>query len=193
MILVELLNVPIGGTQNENTVVSYNEEGNIITEGETFRDTQNVNNNRYIPQLDEYKEYGVNIPSEPYPDSGNKERMPYPTDSNTENFSLLSSGDDSYVPFPFSVIDKISTLTYENETSLGIIGAGSLETNVINKVAQIQNKMSSDLVKFAITYFQPPEDEANEFENRMRGESVGQQTLPPEAVGWQEYNTRLKK
>jgi len=187
-----VINVPIGGTQNENTVVSYNEEGNIITEGETFRDTQNVNNNRYIPQLDEYNEYGVNIPSEPYPDSGNKERMPYPTDSNIENFSLLSSGDDSYVSFPFNVIDKISTLTYENETSLGMIGAGSLETSVINKVAQIQNKMSSDLVKYSITYFQPPEDEANEFENRMRGESVGQQTLPIESVGWQEYNTRLK-
>lgn len=187
-----IINVPIGGTQNENTVVSYNEDENIITQGETFRDTQNVNNNRYIPQSDEYNEYGVNIPSEPYPDSGNKVRIPYPTDSTINKFSLLSSGDDSYVSFPFDVIDKISTLTFNNETSLGMIGASEMETNVINKVAQIQNKVSSDLIKYAITYFQPADEETSDFEDRMRGVLSSQNGLPTEAVGWQEYNTQLK-
>ena len=187
-----VINVPIGGSQNENTVVSYNEEGNIITEGETFRDTQNVNNNRYIPQSDDYNEYGVIIPSEPYPDSGNKERRPYPTDSTINKFSLLSSGDDSYVSFPFDVIDKISSLTFDNETPLGIIGANIMETNVIGKVSQIQKKLTSDLINFAITYFQPPEEEPSDFEDRMRGQLSSQNGLPNEAVGWQEYNTRLK-
>lgn len=183
-----IINIPIGGTQSENTIISYSEDENIITEGETFRNNQNVNNNRYIPENDEYGEYGVNIPSEPYPESANKTRLPYPPYSNTENFSLLSSGKEPYVTFPFNVLDKISTLTFENETSLGMIGAHNLETNVINKVAQIQNKMSSDLINFAITYFKPPEEEASEFENRMRGEGLGDVGIPMEAVGWQEYN-----
>ena len=187
-----IVKVPINGVQSENTVISYDEDGNIITEGETFRDTQNVNNNRYIPPMDGYEEFGVVIPSEPYPDSSVKDRIPYPAYSNTESFSLLSRGDSPYVTFPFDVIDKISTINYNNESSLGIIGAGVLETNVISKVSQIQNKMSSDLIKFAITYFQPPEEEASDFEDRMRGEPSNGGVLPDEAVGWQEYNRQLK-
>ena len=187
-----VVRIPIGGTQNENNVVSYNEDENIITQGEIFRDTQNVNNNRFIPQQDEYREYGVVIPSEPYPNSSDKDRLPYPTDSNTDSFSLLSSGDDSYVAFPFNVIDKISSLTFNNESSLGLIGAGLLETNVIAKTAQIEKKISSDLIKFAITPFRPTENEPNEFQNRMRGDAIVTNSLPPEAVGWQEYN-RLNK
>ena len=188
----KVIRIPIGGTQNENNVVSYNEDENIITQGEIFRDTQNVNNNRFIPQQDEYREYGVVIPSEPYPNSSDKDRLPYPTDSNTDSFSLLSSGDDSYVAFPFNVIDKISSLTFNNESSLGLIGAGLLETNVIAKTAQIEKKISSDLIKFAITPFRPTENEPNEFQNRMRGDAIVTNSLPPEAVGWQEYN-RLNK
>ncbi len=188
----KVINIPVGGTQNENNVISYNEDENIITQGEIYRDTQNVNNNRFIPERDEYNEYGVNTPSEPYPNSGEKDRLPYPTNSNIDSFSLLSTGDNTYVSFPFNVIDKISKLTFNNESSLGIIGANSLRTNVIAKTAQIEEKMSSDLNKFAITYFQPPENEANEFQNRMRGEPLVENSLPNEAVGWQEYN-RLNK
>ena len=187
-----IVKVPVNGVQSENTVISYNEDENIITEGENFRDTQNVNNNRYIPPTDGYEEFSVVIPSEPYFDSSVKDRIPYPLFSNTESFTLLSRGDSPYVTFPFDVIDKMSTLNYNNESSLGIIGAGELKTNVISKVSQIQNKMSSDLIKFAITYFQPPEDEATDFEDRMRGEPSNGGILPDESIGWQEYNRQLK-
>ena len=189
----KVINTPIWGTQNENIPVHYDEDEQILPFGEVRRDEFNVNNNRFIPLNDEYETYQINTPSEPYSDSSTKVRGPYPQDSNIEQFSLLSSGDKPYVSFPYDVINKLKTLTFQNETSLGIIGATNLRIAVIDKVAQVKEQTFSDtLTNWVVTPFDPPENESLEYSNALKGEEIVYNSLPIEAVGWQEYN-RLSK
>jgi len=189
----KVINTPIWGTQNENIPVHYDEDEQILPFGEVRRDEFNVNNNRFIPLNDEYETYQINTPSEPYSDSSTKVRGPYPQDSNIDQFSLLSSGDKPYVSFPYDVINKLKTLTFQNETSLGIIGATNLRIAVIDKVAQVKEQTFSDsLSNWVVTPFDPPENESLEYSNALKGEEIVYNSLPIEAVGWQEYN-RLSK
>ena len=184
-----IIKTPIWGIASENIPVHYDEDEQILPFGEIRRDEYNVNNNRFIPPQDGYTIYNVVTPSEPFPDSANKVRGPYPTYSNTDQFSLLSSGNHPYVNFPFTVVDKLNTLTFQNETSLGLIGAQQLEEIVIHKVAQVEQQLNSDsLTNSVITPFDPPENESGEYSNAMKGEEIKYNSLPPGAVGWQEYN-----
>jgi len=188
-----VITTPIWGTESENIPTHYDEDEQILPFGQVRRNEFNVNNNRFIPLNDEYETFQLNTPAEPYSDSSTKVRGPYPTYSNTDQFSLISSGIKPYVAFPFNVVDKLNSLTFQNESSLGIIGAEKLKDVVIAKVAQVQEQVISEsLNNWVITPFDPPENEAGEYSNTMKGEDIVFNSLPFGAVGWQEYN-RLSK
>ena len=188
--IASVINVPIWGITSENIPLHYDEDAQLVPFGDIRRSQFNVNNNRYIPLDDLYNQFGVIPPSEPFPDSATKVRKPYPRSSYPDQFSLLSTGVNPGVTFPFTVIDKINNLTFQNESPLGILSATELSKVVLEKKSQIEFKIvSPELRDSIITPYNPPEKEAVDYVNRLKGSELKYTMLSADAIGWQEYNT----
>ena len=187
-----VINVPIFGTADENIPIHYNEDERLFPLGTFFRTTQNVNYNPYIPQDDVYDTYGVITPPNlgyPQPtEFGQKERGPYPTSYVSDRFELVSKGVRKGVGFPFNVIDQYKSLNFQKESSLGLIGGAELEKSIINKIAQIEEEANPNINGTGwIT--EPVGNIVDNYVNRLRGNDQFFNTLPNDAVGWNEYNS----
>lgn len=190
-----VISVPIFGTESENIPVHYNENERMFPLGTFFRNTKNVNLNSYIPQNDEYITYELTVPPNlgfPLPEGfGDKERLPYPTSYSIDRFNLINNGDQKGVRFPFNVIDSFKSLNFQRETSLGLIGGQELETSIINKIAQIEEESNPNISSTG--FITPPiGNMVDNYVNILRGNDQFFNTLPNDAVGWNEYNTSNK-
>ncbi len=187
-----VINVPIFGTGDENIPIHYNEDERLFPLGTFFRTTQNVNYNPYIPQDDIYDTYGVTTPPNlgyPQPSEfGQKERGTYPTSYFADRFELVSKGVRKGVGFPFNVIDQYKSLNFQKESSLGLIGGVELEKSIINKIAQIEEE-SNPNVNGTGWITEPVGDIVDNYVNRLRGNDQFFNTLPNNAIGWNEYNS----
>ena len=191
----KVINVPIFGTTDENIPIHYNEDEKMFPLGTFYRTTQNVNLNPYSPQDDEYITYNLTIPPnlpKPQPEGfGERDKSPYPISYSTDRFVLINDGDKKGVPFPFNVIDTYKSLNFQSESSLGLVGGQQLEKTVIDKIAQVEDEMNpnTDSTGF-IT--EPVGNMVNDYVDTMRGNKQFFNTLPNDAVGWNEYNSSNK-
>jgi len=191
----KVINVPIFGTTDENIPIHYNEDEKMFPLGTFYRTTQNVNLNPYSPQDDEYITYNLTIPPnlpKPQPEGfGERDKIPYPISYSTDRFVLINDGDKKGVPFPFNVIDTYKSLNFQSESSLGLVGGQQLEKTVIDKIAQVEDEMNpnTDSTGF-IT--EPVGNMVNDYVDTIRGNKQFFNTLPNDAVGWNEYNSSNK-
>ena len=191
----KVINVPIFGTGDENIPVHYNEDERMFSLGTFYRTTQNVNLNPYIPQNDEYITYNLTIPPNlpiPQPEGfGDKERGEYPISYNPQKFDLVNKGDKKGVAFPFNVIDKYKSLNFQNESSLGLVGGQQLEKTIIDKIARVEttSNPNNDSVGY-IT--EPVGNVVDNYVETLRGNDQFFNTLPNDAIGWNEYNSSNK-
>jgi hypothetical protein len=120
---------------------------------------------------------------------GEKVKGFYPTSYNSDQFFLVNKGVTKGVPYPFNVIDTYKTLTFQRESSLGLVGGQELEKTIINKIAQIEDEANNQSPSTGnIT---PPignDGGVSSYVNRLRGAEQYFNTLPNGAVGWNEYN-----
>jgi len=191
----KVINVPVNGTTSENIPTHYNENENLFPLGNFFRTTQNVNLNRYIPQDDIYEVYELTFPPNlgyPLPEGfGNKVRDDYPTSYNQEQFFLVNKGDQKGVKFPFNVIDTYKSLNFQRESSLGLIGGQQLEKTVIDKIAQISEETGNSNKKTGYIT-EPIGNIVDNYVGKLRGNIQFFNTLPNDAIGWNEYNSSAK-
>ena len=191
----KVINIPIFGTGDENIPVHYNEDERMFSLGTFYRTTQNVNLNPYIPQNDEYITYNLTIPPNlpiPQPEGfGDKERGEYPISYNPQKFDLINKGDKKGVAFPFNVIDKYKSLNFQNESSLGLVGGQQLEKTIIDKIARVEttSNPNNDSVGY-IT--EPVGNVVDNYVETLRGNDQFFNTLPNDAIGWNEYNSSNK-
>ena len=191
----KVINVPIFGTTDENIPIHYNEDEKMFPLGTFYRTTQNVNLNPYSPQDDEYITYNLTIPPnlpKPQPEGfGERDKTTYPISYSTDRFVLINDGDKKGVPFPFNVIDTYKSLNFQSESSLGLVGGQQLEKTVIDKIAQVEDEMNpnTDSTGF-IT--EPVGNMVNDYVDTIRGNKQFFNTLPNDAVGWNEYNSSNK-
>lgn len=192
-----IINVPIFGVASENIPTHYNEDEKLFPIGEFYRDTQNVNLNKFTPLNSEYVSFDVTIPPNlgfPIPEwGGDIIRNPYPTSYISDVFQLVNNGDVKGVPFPFNVIDRYKQLNLKKETSLGLLGGESLEKDIIDKIAHVQARADDDdNVMETITPPMGNDGGVNIYVDRLRGNVQWFNALPDAAVGWQEYNSNSK-
>lgn len=182
----KVINVPIFGTGDENIPVHYNEDERMFPLGTFFRTTQNVNLNPYKPQDDTYITYELTIPPTlpiPQPEVfGQKESGPYPKSYSSDRFDLINKGDKKGVGFPFNVIDKYKSLNFQKETSIGLVGGQQLEKTVIDKISQVEMKETNGITE-------PVTNIKNNYVDTLKGNNQFFNTLPNDAVGWNEYNS----
>jgi hypothetical protein len=193
----KIINVPIMGVENENIPVHYNEEERLLPLSIRFRDTRNVNLNRYIPQDSEYNLFTIVIPENlgyPLPETGDDiVRQPYPTSFNSDRFSLVSKGSEKGTRNPFEIIDGWKTLNHNQESSLGLLAGQQLEKSVIDKIAQIEDEANPNTESTG--FITPPTGDdggVDDYIDRIRGNKSYFLSLPENAIGWQEYNTSSK-
>ncbi len=188
----KVIKVPIFGVLDENIPIHYNEDEKMFPLGTFYRTTQNVNLNPYSPQDDEYKTFNLtippNLPKSTPEEFGVKERTPYPLSYSIDRFTLINSGDKKGVPFPFNVIDQYKSLNFQTESSLGLLGGQELEKTIIDKIAQVEDEVNPNTNSTGYIT-QPVGDMVSNFVNRMRGNLQFFNTLPNNAVGWNEYNS----
>ena len=187
-----VINVPIFGTGNENIPVHYDENERMFPLGTFFRTTQNVNLNPYKPQNENYITYELTVPPNlpiPQPEEfGQKESGPYPTSYNPQKFDLINKGDKKGVSFPFNVIDTYTSLNFQNESSLGLVGAQELEKTIINKIARVETIANPN--NGSVGYItEPVGNVVDNYVETLRGNNQFFNTLPNDAVGWNEYNS----
>ncbi len=191
----KVINVPIFGTTDENIPIHYNEDEKMFPLGTFYRTTQNVNLNPYIPQDSEYKIYNLTIPPnlpKPQPEEfGNKERGEYPITYNPQKFDLINKGDKKGVGFPFNVIDKYKSLNFQKESSLGIVGGQQLEKSIIEKISRVETLSNSSNDKVG-SITEPVGNVVDNYVDTLRGNNQFINTLPNDAVGWNEYNSSNK-
>jgi hypothetical protein len=191
----KVINVPVNGTESENIPTHYNENEKLFPLGNFYRTTQNVNLNRYIPQDNNYEVYELTIPPNlgyPLPSEfGQKVRDDYPTSYNQEQFFLVNKGDQKGVKFPFNVIDTYKSLNFQRESSLGLIGGQQLEKTIIDKIAQISEETGNSNKKTGYIT-EPIGNIVDNYVGKLRGNSQFFNTLPNDAVGWNEYNSSTK-
>ena len=191
----KVINVPIYGTGDENISVHYNEDEKMFPLGTFFRSTQNVNLNPYIPQNDEYVTYELTLPPnlpKPTPEGfGDKERGEYPISYNPQKFDLVNKGDKKGVGFPFNVIDKYKSLNFQKESSLGIVGGQQLEKSIIEKISRVET-LSNPSNDSAGYITEPVGNVVDNYVDTLRGNNQFINTLPNDAVGWNEYNSSNK-
>lgn len=185
----KVINVPIFGTGDENIPVHYNEDERMFGLGTFFRTTQNVNLNPYVPQDDNYVTYELTIPPtlpKPQPEGfGEKEKNPYPISYSTERYDLINKGDKKGVAFPFNVIDKYKSLNFQKESSLGLVGGQQLEKTIIDKISQVETDQT-------VSITEPDGNVKDNYVDTLRGNNPFFNTLPNDAIGWNEYNTSTK-
>lgn len=185
----KVINVPIFGTGDENISVHYNEDEKMFPLGTFFRTTQNVNLNPYVPQDNNYVTYELTIPPtlpKPQPEGfGEKVKGPYPTSYSIERFDLINKGDKKGVEFPFNVIDKYRSLNFQKESSIGLVGGQQLEKTIIDKITQVETDKTNSITN-------PVGNVKDNYVNTLRGNNQFFNTLPNDAIGWNEYNTSNK-
>jgi len=185
----KVINVPIFGTGDENIPVHYNEDERMFGLGTFFRTTQNVNLNPYVPQDDNYVTYELTIPPtlpKPQPEGfGEKEKNPYPISYSSERYDLINKGDKKGVAFPFNVIDKYKSLNFQKESSLGLVGGQQLEKTIIDKISQVETDQT-------VSITEPVGNVKDNYVDTLRGNNQFFNTLPNDAIGWNEYNTSNK-
>ena len=185
----KVINVPIFGTGDENIPVHYNEDERMFGLGTFFRTTQNVNLNPYVPQDDNYVTYELTIPPtlpKPQPEGfGEKEKNPYPISYSSERYDLINKGDKKGVAFPFNVIDKYKSLNFQKESSLGLVGGQQLEKTIIDKISQVETDQT-------VSITEPDGNVKDNYVDTLRGNNPFFNTLPNDAIGWNEYNTSTK-
>ena len=190
-----VISVPVNGEANENIPVHYDVNKRLFPLGNLYRTTQNVNYNRYIPQDDEYEVFEFSFPPKlgyPLPEGfGEKVRDDYPTFYNQEQFFLVNKGDQKGVKFPFNVIDTYKSLNFQRESSLGLIGGQELEKTISNKIAQISEETGNSNKKTGFIT-EPIGNIVDNYVNKLRGSDQFFNTLPNNAVGWNEYNSSAK-
>ncbi len=190
-----VINVPIFGTGDENIPIHYDEDKKMFPLGTFFRTTQNVNLNPYSPQNDEYVTYNLTIPPtlpKPVPEEfGERERKPYPTSYSSDRFGLIPNGDSVGVEFPFNVIDNYKGLNFQSETSLGLVGGVELENSIINKIAQVEDEANPNTDSTGYIT-EPLGNIVDNYVNKLRGNPVISDSLPNDAIGWNEYNSSNK-
>lgn len=190
-----VISVPINGESNENIPVHYDVNKRLFPLGNFYRTTQNVNLNRYIPQDDIYEVYELTIPVNlgyPTPKSfGDKVRDDYPISYNQEQFFLVNKGDQKGVKFPFNVIDTYKTLNFQKESSLGLIGGQQLEKTIIDKISQVSEEVGNSNKKTGYIT-EPVGNIVDNYVNKLRGNDQFFNTLPNNAIGWNEYNSSAK-
>jgi len=191
----KVINVPVNGTANENIPVHYNENEKLFPLGTFYRTTQNVNLNRFIPQDEQYEVYELTIPPNlgyPLPEGfGEKVRDDYPSSYNQEQFFLVNKGDQKGVKFPFNVIDTYKSLNFQRESSLGLLGGQQLEKTIIDKIAQVSEETGNSNKKTGYIT-EPVGNIVDNYVNRLRGNDQFFNTLPNNAIGWNEYNSSVK-
>jgi hypothetical protein len=187
-----VINVPIFGTSNENIPVHYDETARLFPLGTFFRETQNVNLNPYMPQNDEYVTYELTIPPKlpkPIPQEfGEKVRSPYPESYSSDRFELVAKGENISVGFPFNVIDSYKSLNFQTESSLGIVGGQQLEKTIIDKIAQIEDEANPNTDSTGYIT-EPVGNIVDNYVDTLRGNIQYFNTLPNDAIGWNEYNS----
>jgi hypothetical protein len=185
----KVINVPIFGTGDENIPVHYNEDERMFGLGTFFRTTQNVNLNPYVPQDDNYVTYELTIPPtlpKPQPEEfGEKEKNPYPISYSSERYDLINKGDKKGVAFPFNVIDKYKSLNFQKESSLGLVGGQQLEKTIVDKISQVETDQT-------VSITEPVGNVKDNYVDTLRGNNQFFNTLPNDAIGWNEYNTSTK-
>ena len=190
-----VISVPVNGEANENIPVHYDVNKRLFPLGNLYRTTQNVNYNRYIPQDDVYEVFEFSFPPKlgyPLPEGfGEKVRDDYPTFYNQEQFFLINKGDQKGVKFPFNVIDTYKSLNFQRESSLGLIGGQELEKTISNKISQISEETGNSNKKTGFIT-EPIGNIVDNYVNKLRGSDQFFNTLPNNAVGWNEYNSSAK-
>ena len=196
----KVINTPIYGPGDENITIHYDEDKRAVALGEFYRNTQNVNKNKFAPLNDEYIPFTLKIPESlgiPIPEwagDGNVIRNPYPFSYRPDEFNLINKGSNKGVLFPFEVIQNYKNLNLQKESSLGLIGGEELEKAIINKIAQVEEESNPDVPNTG--YITPPiggrDGAVNSYINRLKGSEQYYNTLPNAAVGWQEYSTNPK-
>jgi hypothetical protein len=185
----KVINVPIFGTGDENIPVHYNEDERMFSLGTFFRTTQNVNLNPYVPQDDNYVTYELTIPPtlpKPQPEGfGEKEKNPYPISYSSERYDLINKGDKKGVAFPFNVIDKYKSLNFQKESSLGLVGGQQLEKTIIDKISQVETDQT-------VSITEPVGNVKDNYVDTLKGNNQFFNTLPNDAIGWNEYNSSNK-
>lgn len=190
-----VINVPILGTDGENIQTYYDENKRMIPLSNLYRTTKNVNLNRYAPEDDEYENFELTVPPNlGYPTPigfGNKDKGPYPTEYNSDQFSLIYDGTDIGVPFPYSVIQSYKTLNYNKESSLGLIGGQELEKAIQLKVSRVQEQSNTNglyyLGNITPSLFQ--DGGVDNYINSLKGSQLIFNSLPDNAVGWNEFTS----
>ena len=190
-----VINVPILGTNGENIPIYYDENKKMIPLSILYRNTKNVNLNRYAPQNDVYETYGVVVPPNlgyltPV-GFGDKDKGPYPTQYIQENFSLINNGSDVGVIYPYNVIQQYKTLNHNNESSLGLIGGKELEKSIQSKVSRVQEQSNPNGLYYLgnITPSLSTDGGVNNYINSMKGSQIIFNFLPNGSVGWNEYTS----
>jgi hypothetical protein len=190
-----VISVPVNGEANENIPVHYDVNKRLFPLGNLYRTTQNVNFNRYIPQDDVYEVFEFSYPPKlgyPLPEGfGEKVRDDYPAFYNQEQFFLINKGDQKGVKFPFNVIDTYKSLNFQRESSLGLIGGQELEKTILNKISQISEETGNSNKKTGFIT-EPIGNIVDNYVNKLRGSDQFFNTLPNNAVGWNEYNSSAK-
>lgn len=184
----KIINIPIGGVPNENIPVHYNEDEKLFPLGQFFRNTKNVNNNLFKPLNDDYGTIGFSdyiSPTTPIPNWAQpKDNGPYPTQYNSDNFDLVNSGDKKGVINPYNIIDFYQNLSLNTESSLALIGGEELQIGITNKIAQVKTTQLNTITTGL--------NDVDEYSNRIKMNQAFFNTLPNDAVGWQEYNSNNK-
>ena len=196
--LGNVISIPIWGTADENITIHYDENELLFPVGTFYRETSNVNYNRYNPENDSYATFTIDDqqPVPPNPSWGgnvNDLNKPYPTEYNTDEFKLVSQGTRPGVGFPFEVIDNYPQLDLEKESSLGLLGGEKLEFSINENITTVRNEANPNII--GTGNITPPIGEdggVEDYIGRLRGEIQFFNTLPNDAVGWQEYNSSPK-
>ena len=183
-----IIKVPLLGTQNENNPVHYDENEKLFPLGEFFRDTKNVNNNKFKPLNDSYGVIGFNdyiSPVTPTPNWATpRDFGPYPTQYNSDSFELVNKGDSKGVTNPYNVINFYQNLNLNMESSLGLVGGEELQIGITNKIAQVETSKVNSITTGL--------NSVDEYTNRIQQNQAFFSVLPTDAVGWQEYNSNNK-
>jgi hypothetical protein len=82
-------------------------------------------------------------------------------------------------------------LNFQKETSLGLIGGQQLEKTVIDKISQVSEEVDNSNKKTGYIT-EPIGNIVDNFVNKLRGNDQFFNTLPNNAVGWNEYNSSAK-
>ena len=185
----KVINVPIFGTGDENIPIHYNEDERMFSLGTFFRTTQNVNLNPYVPQNDNYVTYELTIPPtlpKPQPEGfGEKVKGQYPTSYSIQRFDLINKGNKKGVAFPFNVIDKYKSLNFQSESSIGLVGGQQLEKTIIDKISQVETDQTSSITE-------PIGNVKDNYVDTLKGNNQFFNSLPNNAIGWNEYNSSNK-